>query len=784
MLDIEGEFIRIIGSGQGNNPGQLNQPIVVCIDEETGYLYVADYSNNRVQVFNKDTGEYITMIASSNKDELHGPRGICVAAAFLFISDRENHRIQIYDKYKLELIRYIGSGPGTALGQFHRPMELCTNLEDGSLLVVDGYNHRVQILEIPELQPQKIIAKRKLYLEQQADNRSKSISPSSKTAMMTFNDQISGLVHLRDKDSLISPNSPWKLVIKQKNLGNLYDIVIKDSDDMKLILAGDIISHTIMSEKEINHSLVLKERKEDNSKDIIQTQASSMIHLIRETAAVKGSKSSFFVPIVIAIDHILKRQWIPKDIDHQTIECFITLLMKMEGNDLSDEEYSQVSQSVSNFLITAAKFDMVLSRFVLETILNEFRKKYSISYGKIEVHSWNAISNVIAELLKIILSTNKPISKSPLTPNIDAIAIQSEILKLVFGSEFVAYISSIGMIPFFNPETSQKSTPSSPKRNLISTSSPEKISPEKKYPYDSFSRQICLVSDIMKAIIDIHHQESMETTSDDSLSVLKCSLLNTFMTYFQLSHNTRSNISMTASSKRLYRGTRHIWQENEPFQIGDLVDCMDKEKSWFESYVIDILPEGGVEVHFMGWGSKWDDIIFVHEINTRIAPLNTKTKNWREDLFEGGLIEIKCNEDTVNQKWMWGKILALNVEEEWVDVAYTFGSEATINKRAHLYGETICPIGMHTKDKSKVAAAAVIKPARKVEELIKSKAVSTNHSYDLCYLDKEDDFISSCKYPNDMDEYPPCSDIIRYISPESNSSSNSMIVISIVIFER
>jgi hypothetical protein len=35
-------------------------------------------------------------------------------------------------------------------------------------------------------------------------------------------------------------------------------------------------------------------------------------------------------------------------------------------------------------------------------------------------------------------------------------------------------------------------------------------------------------------------------------------------------------------------------------------------------------------------------------------------------------------------------------------------------KRADLYGETLCMVGMHTKDKSKVAAANVVRPSKKV----------------------------------------------------------------------
>ena len=49
------------------------------------------------------------------------------------------------------------------------------------------------------------------------------------------------------------------------------------------------------------------------------------------------------------------------------------------------------------------------------------------------------------------------------------------------------------------------------------------------------------------------------------------------------------------------------------------------------------------------------------DFSSRLAPLNSHSKNWRADLFEGGLIEIKCNEDLVNQKWMWGKVSILHV---------------------------------------------------------------------------------------------------------------------------
>lgn len=203
-----------------------------------------------------------------------------------------------------------------------------------------------------------------------------------------------------------------------------------------------------------------------------------------------------------------------------------------------------------------------------------------------------------------------------------------------------------------------------------------------------------------------------------------------------------SGVGGVALAKRS-RGGRNIWRPTEPLAPGDLVDAQDKEKCWFESIVQEIQEDGSIKVHFMGWGSKWDDTITSAELTERLAPLNTKTKNWRADLFQGGLIEIKCNDDPVNQKWMWGRITALNVEEAWVEVSYLFSNEPTVVKRAWLFGETICPVGMHTKDKSKAAAALLVKPLKKVEDIIREHAEEATPGDEALFFDKTDDLDES-----------------------------------------
>ena len=197
------------------------------------------------------------------------------------------------------------------------------------------------------------------------------------------------------------------------------------------------------------------------------------------------------------------------------------------------------------------------------------------------------------------------------------------------------------------------------------------------------------------------HDETSGTSSSETMSISQAIRRDLQQKLFEKANECFAMVPpYNAVSKKFdsaTRGGRHIWQAGEPLAPGYLVDAMDREKSWFESYVTEIRPAMApastttpprantpsryngydVKVHFMGWGSKWDDWVPEKDVGTRIAPLNTRSKNWRADLFEGGLIEIKCNEDMVNQKWMWGKIIALNYEEGWVDVSYTFTNEPT-----------------------------------------------------------------------------------------------------------
>ena len=101
-----GAFKRHIGAGQGANAGQMTSPqgIALSLGGVAGQggdhlLYVSEYWNNRIQIFNSRTGAHVGFLGVG---ELSRPDGMRLHAAtgdrsLLFVSDGDNKRIKVYE---------------------------------------------------------------------------------------------------------------------------------------------------------------------------------------------------------------------------------------------------------------------------------------------------------------------------------------------------------------------------------------------------------------------------------------------------------------------------------------------------------------------------------------------------------------------------------------------------------------------------------------------------------------------------------------------------------------
>jgi tripartite motif-containing protein 71 len=147
-----GAYLSTIGTGSsGSGTNQLSQPRHIAIDSGN-LLYVADRDNQRVQVFNvasPASPAYVTTIgvsgvSGSDNGHFAWPMGVHVDASRIYVADFNNHRVQVFDRFTRAYQSTIGAGSaGSSNNHFNGPADVAVD-SAGNIYVADRNNHRVQ----------------------------------------------------------------------------------------------------------------------------------------------------------------------------------------------------------------------------------------------------------------------------------------------------------------------------------------------------------------------------------------------------------------------------------------------------------------------------------------------------------------------------------------------------------------------------------------------------------------------------------------------------------------
>jgi|GEM_PF-5203289 len=142
-----------IGTGtQGSANGQFAYPIGVAVDAN-GWIYITDYNNHRVQIFDA-SGTYTrtigTGVAGSENDQFYNPTGVAVdSSGNVYVADSNNRRIQVFDASGT-YSRTIGAGYGSGNSQFIGPYDVVVDA-NGTVYVADTgnstSNNRIQVFD-------------------------------------------------------------------------------------------------------------------------------------------------------------------------------------------------------------------------------------------------------------------------------------------------------------------------------------------------------------------------------------------------------------------------------------------------------------------------------------------------------------------------------------------------------------------------------------------------------------------------------------------------------------
>ena len=144
VLNPDLTFSHSFGS-RGSANGQFQYPHHIAIDSQ-GLVYVADFGNHRIQKFSPD-GKFVAQFGSrsSGPGQLNSPWGITIDTAgtgLVYVSEWSNHRVSVFTSDGVFVSSF--GRRGSNIDQFNNPRGLTFNKE-GLLYVCDYENDRLVV---------------------------------------------------------------------------------------------------------------------------------------------------------------------------------------------------------------------------------------------------------------------------------------------------------------------------------------------------------------------------------------------------------------------------------------------------------------------------------------------------------------------------------------------------------------------------------------------------------------------------------------------------------------
>ena len=128
--------IRTIGK-KGKEDGNFNCPQKLHVDPITGLLYIADYYNNRIQVFNTSDWSFLLNLPTQKNVF---PNSVATSTEYCYVTSSSNMILQ-YSQSSLEFIKSVDKTKGCR-PKLDGPSHIAVSPRD-EVFVVDCSNHRV-----------------------------------------------------------------------------------------------------------------------------------------------------------------------------------------------------------------------------------------------------------------------------------------------------------------------------------------------------------------------------------------------------------------------------------------------------------------------------------------------------------------------------------------------------------------------------------------------------------------------------------------------------------------
>ena len=140
VVQYTGKVRPVVSVGtRGNGRGEFQSPWGVVVEHKSENIYVAELSNNRVQVFDRQA-KYLFEFGS---DKMKQPLCIVIYKDRVFVTQYGGGCLLVY-KLNGEFIQQVGT-PGNAEGQLNNPYGIAIHNTNGDIYICDFSNNRIQI---------------------------------------------------------------------------------------------------------------------------------------------------------------------------------------------------------------------------------------------------------------------------------------------------------------------------------------------------------------------------------------------------------------------------------------------------------------------------------------------------------------------------------------------------------------------------------------------------------------------------------------------------------------
>ena len=123
----------IQSSKRGSNSGEID-PSSVTVDDKSNNIFVADYINNRVQVFDSN-GKYLYKFGDSEPGKMNRPYGIVINEDKVYVSQYSDNCVNVYDVKGKFIAQFGNHGIGSET--ISHPTGLAVSHNNGDIYVCE-----------------------------------------------------------------------------------------------------------------------------------------------------------------------------------------------------------------------------------------------------------------------------------------------------------------------------------------------------------------------------------------------------------------------------------------------------------------------------------------------------------------------------------------------------------------------------------------------------------------------------------------------------------------------